>query len=175
MVFRVGLILQPSVAVIHRLDIKGTRQVDPEGEATSGYDEVLREPVAYTNTAGQRQDSRRELAAIRVPCQVENMTDEKLKEMVMGNDGVYSIMLVFHRTHLERMGLLDNNRDIILKTGDRISGLERYGTSGRFPIKKFKEPGLFIKEMRSRSWGFGPDGYDLEIAILTDRSEGFTV
>ena len=33
---------------------------------------------------------------------------------------------------------------------------------------------LFAKvhEMRSRSWGFGPDGYDLEIALLSERRTG---
>lgn len=173
MVIRVGLVLQPSVAVIHRLDVKATRQANPEGEATSGYDEVLREPIAYTGTSGQREDSRKEFAAIRVPCQVEVLSDEKLREMVTGNDPVSNMILVFHRSSLDRLGLLDADRTVILKTGDRIEGLERYGGAVGAMTKRFAPPGIFIHEMRSRSWGFGPDGYDLEIALISERRKGF--
>lgn len=173
MIIRVPLVLQSSVAVIYRLDVKATRQADPEGEATSGYDETLREPIAYTGTGGDREDSRREFAVIRVPCQVEIMTDEKLREMVTGNDPVSNMVFVFHRADLERLGLLNTNRDVILKTGDRIEGLERFGGAVGAKTKTFEAPGLFIHQMQSRSWGFGPDGYDLELALISDRRRGF--
>lgn len=174
MIIRVPLVLQPSVAVIHRLDVKATRQHDPAGDDASGYDEVLREPITYNDASGNRVDSRRELAEIRVPCQVEVLSDEKLREMVTGDDSVSNMIFVFHRLHLEQAGLLDSNRNVVLKKGDRISQIERFGAPTGTVTKKLEPPGLYVWEMRSASWGFGPDGHDLELAIMQKRREGFS-
>lgn len=175
MIIRVPLLLQPSIAVIYRLDIKSTRNANPPGEDNVGYDETLLEPIAYDkneNTPDLRIDSRKELAPIRVPCQVETLTDETLRELAIGDAPVTDIYFVFHRKTLEELGLLDENRDVIIKKGDRISHLERYGAAIGTKTKTFSDPGLYIYEMRSKSWGFGPDGYDLEIALTTKRREG---
>jgi hypothetical protein len=92
--------------------------------------------------------------------------------MAIGDAPITNISFVFHREDLENLGLLDSNRDVMLKKGDRISHLEKYGAPVGTISKNFSDPGLYIYEMRSRSWGFGPDGYDLEIALTTKRTEG---
>lgn len=173
MIIRVPLVLQKVIAVIYPLDVAATRAHDPAGPGTSGYSEVFREPIAYNDGSGDRTDSRQEGTVIRIPCQVENMTEEKLKEMAVGDSPVSNIMLVFHRIDLARLSLLDANGNVAIKKGDRIDSLERHGAPIGTTVKNFSSPGLYIHEMRSRSFGFGPDGYDLEFALLTERGEGF--
>jgi hypothetical protein len=155
------------------LDISATRTLDPDGEDTAGYDPTFREPIVY-DTGGIRTTSRQELPAVRIPCQVENATEERLRELGVGDDPVSNMLFVFHRLDLETLGLLDSNREVVIKKGDRISQLERYGSPVGTVIKKFAEPGLFVWEVRGRSWGFGPDGYDLELCIVEKRREGAT-
>jgi hypothetical protein len=172
-IIRVPLLLQKSVAVIHRLDIAATRTFDPVGEDTSGYDSTFREPIAYDDpVTDTRKSSRRERPIVRIPCQVENLTEERLRELRIGDASVSSIMLVFHRKDLGNLGLLDENQEVVIKKGDRVSALEQYGAPVGTVSKRFADPGLFIHEIQGRSFGFGPSGYDLEVAILSDRREG---
>lgn len=172
MIIRVPLLLQQSVLVVHRLDISGTRTLDPPGPATSGYDDLLREPVVY-DVGNVRTSARQELPPTRVPCQVEIMRDERLRELRAGDAAISSMTFVLHRADLERLGLLDANRNVLLKKGDRVSQLERYGAPIGTVTKTF-DPQLYVVEVRSGSWGFGPDGYDLEMLIVAERREGAT-
>jgi hypothetical protein len=172
MIIRVPLLLQRSVAVIHRLDIRATRDEDPPGEEREGYDPILRETIAYERVLGRREDTRQELAPCRIPCQIELATEERLNELGVGSDSVTNMIIVFHRKDLERLSLLDTNREVVIKKGDRIDSLERYGAPVGTRTKVFRNPGLFVWEMRGASWGFGPDGYDLELAITSHRRQG---
>jgi hypothetical protein len=172
---RVPLLLQKSVAVVHRLDIVATQNTDPTGEETAGYDHTLREAIVYNKSAIEgRVSSRKEMNAVRIPCQVENMTEEMLREMLAGDDSISNFILVLHRKTLETMGLLDDNREVVIKKGDRVSAIERFGAAPGTIVKKFSDPGLYVHEVRGRSWGFGPDGYDLELLILSRRRAGAT-
>jgi hypothetical protein len=174
-IIRVPLLLQPSVAVIHRLDISGTRAVDPPGEPDAGYDDTFRETIAYDDTAtATRQTTRREMPPIRIPCQVEDPTEERLRQLGIGDDLFVTILLVLHRRDLDRLHLLDANRETKFKKGDRVSRLERYGAPAGTVVKQFASPGFFVQETRAGSWGFGPDGYDLEFLALGRRREGPT-
>lgn len=175
MIIRVPLLLQQSIAVIHRLDIRGTRNVDPAGEPTEGYDPTFNEPIVFTEpTTLKRESSRREHPPIRIPCQMELLTEEKLKELGVGDAPISNLMLVLHRKDLEALGLLDSNQETILKKGDRLSHLEQFGGAVGTITKKFADDGLYFNEVRGSSWGFGPTGYDLEIITLTDRREAPT-
>lgn len=169
--FRVPLLF-PVAAVVHRLSIEATRDVNPPGEPTTGYDETFREPIVY-DQAKVRTDARRELPPVRVPCQIESLSFETLRQLALGDAPVTNMVFVFHRRDLESLGLLDANRDVVLKKGDRISAIERLNVPGSV-VRTLREPGLFVFEMRPRSWGMGPDGYDLELAIMSERREGAT-
>lgn len=181
MIIRVPLILKSSVAVVHRLDIQATRDQDPPGAqagsnpSDQGYNFILREPVVYNEAAtAERVSTRKELPAVRIPCQVENLTEERLRELGVGDAPVSSQILVFHRKDLERLGLLDVNRETVIKKGDRVDRLERSNTPPGTIIKKFHGDGQYIEEVRGASWGFGPDGYDLELIFLLDRRQAPT-
>jgi hypothetical protein len=168
---RVPLLLQKAVAVIYPLDISATRAKDPAGEPDTGYSNTFDEVIVY-DESNERTTARTEGTAIYVPCQVENLTDERLRQMITGDAPVTNMAFVFHRRNLEKLSLLDANKDVILKKGDRISHLEKYGAPVGTIIKTFADPGLYIYEIRSKSWGFGSDGYDLELVLTTKRREG---
>jgi len=175
MIIRVPLLLQKSVAVIHRLSIEATSNVDPAGEPDEGYDYTFNEPIVYTDPVTQeRTGSRREFSPVYIPCQVEALTEERLKEFAVGDDPVSDFILVFHRQDLRNLGLLDSNQEVVIKKGDRLSRLEQYGAPRGTVTKLFADPGLYIHQMRGASWGFGPTGYDLELALLTRRREAPT-
>ena len=181
MIIRVPLVLKSSVAVIHRLDIDATRNEDPPGAQAGsnptdqGYNFLLREPVVYNEpSTAERTSTRKELPAVRVPCQVENLTEERLRELGVGDAPVSSQILVLHRKDLERLGLLDADRECVIKKGDRVSRLERSNAPAGQVIKRFQDTGQFVEEVRGASWGFGPDGYDLELVFLQDRRKAPT-
>lgn len=175
MAIRVPLLLQKAVAVIYRLDIPATRGINPPGEDTIGFDDEFNEPIVRDNsetTPNTRASTRQEMAAVYVPCQVEMLRYEDLRQLAVGDAPVTDMALVFHRRDLQRLGLLSATKDVILKKGDRIGSLEKDGSPVGTTIKTFSDPGLYIYEVRPRSWGFGPDGYDLELALTTKRREG---
>jgi len=163
MAIRVPLIA-PVSAAIYRLDIQGTWATDPPGSPTEGYNYLLREPVV-SRTAGVRTVTRAEMAVVLVPCQVEVQSYQQLAATFGGDSAATEMAFVCHRQTLETLGLLDANKHCVLKPGDRIDHLEK---SGRV-IQTFNKP-LYIFEVRPKSWGFGPDGYDLELLYTTFRS-----
>ena len=171
MVIRVPLVLGTVAAVIHRLDPAATASFDPPGAQTSGYDPDFHTPVIYSSTAtGDRTDSRKELTVVRVPCQVETFSFEQLRKLFPGNTPSSNMALVFSRIDLESLGLLDSaTRKVKINVNDRVEKLERRSSPGS-TVHPIKAPGLFIFEIRPRSWGFGPDGHDLDVAFLDDRS-----
>lgn len=169
MAFRVGLVLQRSIAVIHRLDPNATRSLDPPGDPTSGYDGLLGEPITY-DVGAVRTDARQELSAIRVPCQVEVPRFEDMKQFGPGIVAATVLTLVLHRQNLESAGLLDpTTRAPLIRKSDRVSAIERDGFPGQLQ-QPLTPPGLFVLEVRPASWGFGPEGHDLELVFLEDRA-----
>jgi hypothetical protein len=158
-------LLNPITVVLYRLDIQATWSEDPPGaHASEGYDYLLREPVV-SRTAGVRTVPRVETGPVSVPAQVEVLSYQQLQATFGGDNPATDTAFVLHRQDLESLGLLDSNRNCVLKPGDRVDHLEMSGRT----IQTFKKP-LYVYEVRPRSWGFGPDGYDLEILYTTHRS-----
>lgn len=160
-------LLNPVIAVCYRLDIQATWAANPPGTPTTGYDKTFREPIVSKTAAGVREVERVEMTPVDIPCQVEDQSFERVHFVLGGDAPATNMVFVFHRRDLERLSLLDSNRRCLLKPGDRIDHVEnrRTGTT----VLTFKEP-LYIYEVRPRSWGFGPDGYDLEVAYTTHRN-----
>jgi hypothetical protein len=100
------------------------------------------------------------------------MDEERLRQLGVGDDPVTNTVFVLHRKDLETKGLLDTNKEVVLKKGDRIDSIERFGSAVGMKVKVFKDPGLYVWQVRSGSWGFGPDGYDLELLITSNRAQG---
>jgi hypothetical protein len=167
MPFSVPLLLEKSYAVVHRLDVASTDTFEPYGLLTSGYDDDFKEPIIF-NDSGTRTSATQELASVNIPCQVETITTEELDQSGPGNTPSSFIQLVFHRTDLKALGLVDNSQNILLKVNDRVSAIKSYA----FPdvtTHDFKGDGLYIVELNPRSFGFGTYGFDLWIAKLNPR------
>lgn len=172
--FRVPLLLQVSIAVIHRLNPSASKDLQPYSGQTSGYDKDFKEPIVYDDqqNIGEgtvRASGRIELPAIRVPCQVEPINMENLRQTGVGDMPDSSLQLVVHRMNLEELKLIDTStREMLLKVNDRVSGIELPGRPGVY-TRKFPDPGLFITEIQPASFGFGPEGYDLHLLMLSER------
>jgi len=165
-----GLGETKSIAVIHRLDPTATRSFDPPGEPTSGYDPEFDEPVVY-DSGTSRLSARHELPLVRVPCQVETPTFEHLQQFGPGIVENTALVIVTHRQDLQLLSLIDPaTRACLIKKSDRVSAIERYGFPGVVQ-QPLAEDGLYVFEIRPGSWGFGPEGHDLEIIFLEDRAK----
>ena len=154
-------------AVVYRLDIQSTWDVNPPGaEKSQGYNPITGEPNIY-RTSGVRTVPRIEMAPINIPCQIEDARFEEIQMVFGGNSPVTNLIFVFHRKTLATLGLLDADRNCLLKPGDRIGSVKnRSGAT----CKTFQKP-LYIYEFRfPGSQGFGADGYDLEIAYTSYRT-----
>lgn len=169
---RIPLVPNTVAAVVHRLDVVATRAVDPPGAGTSGVDDLLDDVVVYTDAGtGLRTSARREVAAVRVPCQLETLSHDRLRETFGGDAPTSTMVLVFHRRDLASLGLLDaTNRACLVRVNDRVSAIERVGSPGTVVMPLGPENlGLFVYEVRAGSWGLGPDGHDLELVYMNDR------
>lgn len=170
----VPLLLQNPDAIIYRLDITATRALDPPGAATSGYDDAFREPIASDTTQGSsiadRTVARVELAPVRVPCQVETDMSDSLHQAFQGNLQRGEYCLVFSVMDLTVLGLIDSTTGKPkFGIGDRVSALERHNLAGS-NLVELPQEGLFFREVRPASWGFG-DGCDLWLGIITSRDK----
>lgn len=169
--FRVPLILEVSLAVIHRLSPSSTQDVQPFTGSTGGYDSDFREPIVYDDARGarvDRDDARVELPAVNVPCQIEPVKFEKLRQRFSGDVPDSDIQLVLHKRDLRRLKLINGNEELLIQVNDRVSALKSKKNPKKI-TRHIKDPGLFIFEVAPGSWGFGPDGYDLYIAFLNTR------
>lgn len=158
-------LIWPVDAIISRLDTDATRALDPAGTPASGYDDIFREPYPLTNGT---TDTRIYISpAVTVPVQVETKSFEELRITFGGDAPVSTVVLVAHRMDLSALGLItaSTGRPLI-KKGDRIDKIEAHG-SGR-TVLDLTSP-LYIWEILPASWGFGPDGYDLEIIYTSAR------
>ena len=170
--FRVPLLLEQSLAVIYRLSAAATDILQPMPGVDSGYDDDFREPVLFDDAqvdGTERVSARQELPPIRIPCQVEPMTYQKLAQFPPGNMPDSNLVLVMHRRDLLRLNLIDKKtRDLALNINDRVDHLEAKKKPG-VTTHHIKPPGYFIYEIRPGSEGFGPDGYDLHIVYMSER------
>lgn len=173
----VPLILQPSAAVICRLNIAATRASDPPGAAAGGYDDAFREPVAYDTTQGAsiaaRQVARVEFAPVRAPCQVETANFDLLKESYQGNLQQGEFALVFAVQDLKFLNLMDpSTNKPIFGVGDRVSAIEKLNLPGVLAVP-LSDDGMYFREVFPASWGFN-DTYNLWIGIITSRDKAFS-
>ena len=172
--FRVPLVLEKTVAVIHRLNTSATANVQPFSGQESGYDSDFREPIVYDDALGvgsetERQATRIEYPPVRIPCQVEPVRFERLYQRFPGDRPDSNILLVMHRMDLLRISMIDPDTNAPrITTNDRVSHLESFARPGVM-TQKLKDPGLYVFEVQPASFGFGPDGFDLHLVFLSQR------
>jgi len=165
---RIPLVNVLSAIALERLDIAATRATDPPGDPTEGYHPELRAPYPYNDVAtGARADTRQYLTAIRVPCQVEVMSWERLAKEFAGDAPDVNTVFVAHHMHLTTLGLLESNGNCLIKKWDKITAIEKNGIPGSVS-RPLPRP-LYIFEVRPAGWGLGPLGHDLQLLFVTER------
>jgi len=172
MAFSVPLLLEKSIAVVHRLNVPATASLHPYSGQSTGYDKDFREPITFdARRQGKtiRDNARSEYPAVRIPCQVEMNRFERLNQQPPGDAQQSGIQLVFHRLDLKRLKLFNTtSKEPLIKRNDRVSAIESPKHPGT-PTVPIEPPGLFITEVQPASFGFGVDGTDLFIAYLLNR------
>lgn len=164
MAIRVPLLLETVQAVISRVDGPATAAFNPPGGPASGYDTDFREPIKYKSGTAS-VSSLQYKTAIKVACQVEALTAERLREYFPGDSPSSNLIVVISRIDAEAMGILDSTtRKIAIGVNDRVERFEKAGAI----VHPLAQP-LYVFEVRPASWGFGPDGHDLELLFLNDR------
>lgn len=142
-------LIEPVIAVIHRLDAASTWAVDPPGTPSKGYDEVFKEFRVYDNPT--RTESRQELTAIEVLAQVEQESYEALVATFGGDSPVTDTVLVLHRQDMLTANLIASDGRLNIPKGSRVSKLLNAHTREQL-VPDFQDE--FVFEARPRSWGF---------------------
>ena len=140
-----GRLIYKLVAELHRLDTAAMTMGAPPG-----YDPDFDEPTRSAPGAA----TRRELAAIALPCQVEPADLDALMLGAAGDVPRTQLALVFHLHDLEASGLIEARTGrTVLRPGDRLGALRDRGGAlvDRFP----SPPGLFLVEATPISYGLG--------------------
>jgi len=110
------------------------------------YDHDFKEPALGAASP------RVELAAVRVPCQVEPRVFEDLRMLASGNAPRSELSLVLHFRDLERLGLVDlNTGEALIRPNDRLAGL--YDLEGRLVQRIRTPPGLYVTQAQPRGFG----------------------
>jgi len=150
-----GRLIFPFLAELHRLDTLTTATEDPDGAGPleGGYDPDFKESVLVdTNDDGIGERIRREHPPVRVSCQVEPDSFDRLRMFASGNAPRSNIDLLFHYKNLERMSLVDpGTGDALIRPGDRLAAL--YDKAEALVQTVRTPPGLYVTE--ARPMGFG--------------------
>jgi len=146
-----GRLINKFVAVICRLDTVASAAV-----VGGGYDPEFDslKPVANGTQIGAT--SRREMADLRLPVQLDRTNWGENNPMRGGRQIVADIVLVFHWPDLENSGLIDSDGEPTLKVGDRIAKLET--VKGEVEATFDNPPGMFITGFERAGHGLSPFG-----------------
>jgi len=146
-----GRLINKFVAVIRRLDTAATAAV-----VGGGYDpdfDAVRPVVDGTQLGAS---SRREMAELRLPVQLDRNTWGANRPGRGGRQIVADIILVFHWPDLENGGLIGTDGEPLLKVGDRIDKIETLAGATEATFKN--PPGMFITEFERAGHGQAPFG-----------------
>lgn len=166
---RIGGLIFRFFADVYRLDPAAMAAVNPPGPAATGFDDDFQEPRLETPGA----PIRREMAPVRLPCQVEPDVWDQLRLFDAGNSPSTGIVLTMHFDDLARAGLVSASGEPTLRPGDRVGGL--YDVTGALVQEIRNPPGLYIDELRQDSFGLSlrRPKRQLLLVHLKDRQVAF--
>lgn len=169
-----GRLIFPQLAVFYQLDTEATAE-DPDGAGplTTGYDNLLGEPIPFeSGTPAVRTSSRQEKAPIRIPVQIESQRYDQTRQVGQGNTLEHEMVLIAHFKDLRALGLVDATTGLPkIYRGDRLGEI-RHKKTGAL-IMKVEEPhGLFVEETRPISFGLSGGDRNLLLIALSSRAQG---
>ncbi len=163
-----GRLIWPFVARLRPLDPAAT---DAAIAPSAGFDDVFREP-AQVPAAGVQQgvDARAELAAVDLPCQVEDQAWDQLRMMRTGIGAQLEVVLVFHFRDLELRGLVDavTGTATVPRVGDRLASIHRAADLALVQEVP-TPPGLYCVEAQPRSYGLSGGERNLLVCTFRER------
>ncbi len=170
-----GRLIWPMKAELFRLSQEGT-DADPDGAGplTSGYDDVLREPILLPADGVGGSDRvgashRVELDPILLPCQVEDRNWEALMASLGGDDPRVELTLIFHFGDLERLGLVDSTSgDALIRKGDRLGSIRDFHLETVVQAVR-TPPGLYVTHAQPRSYGLSAGTRNLLAVVFRGR------
>lgn len=149
-----GRLINPFLAVLHRLDTASTAANPGAGGYTQGYDPDFREPVLMppVGVSGYGASNRKEFAAIKVPAQFERIKDDALMPHMSGHTHNKYMKVVFHFSDLSRLGLIDaTSKRALIKAGDRISDIRNIDDTDAYIL----DESIFCIEAMPEMGGLG--------------------
>ena len=146
-----GRLINKFVAVIRRLDTLESAAV-----VGGGYDAEFDELKPTDDGTQTGSSSRREMAELRLPVQLDRRTWGAYDAKRGGKEIEADIILAFHWPDLENRGLIGSDGEPVLKAGDRISHVETL--AGAVEATFDNPPGMFIEDMERSGHGQAPFG-----------------
>jgi len=146
-----GRLINKFVAVIYRLDTVASAAV-----VGGGYDDEFDELIPTDDGTQTGASSRREMAALRLPVQLDRKTWGGYDARRGGKEIEADIILTFHWPDLENGGLIDAGGEPVLKAGDRIDKIET--VAGVVESTFDNPPGMFIRDLERAGHGQAPFG-----------------
>jgi len=145
-----GRLLQRFLCSIRQLDTEATSTV-----VGGGYDPLLGEPIPVADGTQTGSSSRREKAAVDVPCQVDRREWGEDVLVGGGHDPETELILTFHFRDLERLGLVHTSGDLEGKpkigARDRVERLKRM--NGNTVVVFPDPPGMYVTVAEQGGWG----------------------
>lgn len=133
-----GRLIQRFHAVLYRLDATAMAAV-----AGGGYDAIWGWPKPVVDATQVGAPSRRERAAVRVPCQIDRPRSGKDEVFTRGGHELrYDYVLTMHEPDLLALGLIDTDGRPAIYAGDRVGALETL--DGTVMQTFANPPGLYV-------------------------------
>jgi len=134
------------------------------------YDDDYREPVKVdTDGDGVGEDTRKELATIVVPAQVERDREELQRLTASGDVPDSAVGLVVHLRQMEREGLVDANGELAIHKNDRLVKIaDRQGNT----VNDFSRVQLYCTEVRRLSADVGSTSNCALLMFAEQRAKG---
>ncbi len=160
-----GRLIRPGLVDLEQIDTDATAADPGVTGLTSGYSSPWGE-IAVVEDADGNPVSLKQTKTIRLTAQVEVNMYTKRDAAVVGVDRKSLVVLVFHLSELEELGLVDPaTGDVAIRAGDRLVAM--YDLDG-FLKQTFREPGLYAIEPQAYGIGIGGDRNLIKVEFQTD-------
>jgi hypothetical protein len=146
-----GRLIQRFVCVLRRLDATATAAV-----VGGGYDDVWRTTRPVEDGTQTGSPSRREGAAIRLPCQLDRRTWGGINERRSGKEIEAQIIITLHWPDLVAAGLIAADGTPQIQQGDRIEAIET--RLGAVEETFADPPGMYVHDLERAGHGLAAFG-----------------
>lgn len=146
-----GRLIQQMKVSIARLDEAATAAV-----VGGGFDPDFHEALPVDDGTQEGATSKRYHTAVTLTCQLDRDNWGRVIETRAGENIEADIIVVLHRSELEKMGLLDAGAQPVFRRGDKIIDIK--DKKGNIQEVFDDPPGMFIDDMDTAGHGLAAFG-----------------